>query len=291
MRTAIIGLGLIGGSIALDLRKRGFSDELIGVDKNIKNSEKALELGLVDRIAGLDEAIKISDLIILSVPVSIIVELLPYILSNMKKGAILTDVGSTKEAICKSVEDHPNRQCYVSSHPMAGTENSGPEAALVDLFNNKTCIICDIEKSNKKALNVIKKMYACLGMRIVYMEPAEHDLHTAYVSHLSHITSFALANAVLEKEQDSSAIFNLAGGGFESTARLGKSSPEMWAPIFNHNKENISEALDLYIKHISMFKKCIDENDSEGYIKLMRNANSIRRVLNNIPKIKKLITL
>ena len=282
MNIAIIGLGLIGGSIALDLDKRGFANRITGVDVRKYNCDKALQLGLVHKISDLDSAIKESELIIIAVPVNHIITLLPYILSNMKKDAILTDVGSTKREICQSVEGHASRSRYVASHPMAGTENSGPEAALKDLFNEKTCIICDKDKSDDVALRIVEKMYKILGMRLVYMRSSEHDLHAAFVSHLSHITSFALANAVLEKEKDRATIFDLAGGGFESTARLAKSSPDMWSPIFEQNSENICEALDLYIKHIQLFKESIAGKNSSEYISLMSNANSIRRVLSNI---------
>ena len=279
MKTVIIGLGLIGGSIALDLKKRGFSDDIIGADNNKENENKALTLGLVDRILETNEAIKEGELIIVAIPVNKITEILPDIMTRMNSKAVITDVGSTKKDICKIIEGHEKRGRYVASHPMAGTENSGPEAALKDLFNDRTCIICDKEKSDADAVLRIEKMYKILGMRLVYMNPNDHDLHAAFVSHLSHITSFALANAVLEKEQDRHTIFDLAGGGFESTARLAKSSPAMWAPIFRQNNQNICEALDLYIKHIQLFKKYIGENNYEGVENLMNNANAIRKVL------------
>ena len=282
MNIAIIGLGLIGGSIALDLQKRGFANKIIGVENNTDNAKKAVELGLVNKISDMDNAIRESELIILAIPVDSIIKLLPEILSKIHKNAVLTDVGSTKKDICKIIENHPYRSRFVASHPMAGTENSGPEAAIKDLFNDKTCIICDKNKSDESAVRIIEKMYKILGMRIVYMNSDDHDLHAAFVSHLSHITSFALANAVLEKEKDRKTIFDLAGGGFESTARLAKSSPDMWSPIFSQNKDNICEALDLYIKHINLFKKHISENNTAEFKSLMNNANAIRRVLMNI---------
>ena len=282
MNIGIIGLGLIGGSIALDLHKRGFANNITGVDTDRDNCDKALALGIVNRIADLGTVARESELIIVSIPVNNIVKLLPVILDSMRSDAVLTDVGSTKKDICMAVEGHKNRRRYVASHPMAGTENSGPEAALQDLFNNKTCIICDREKSDEDAIRIVEKMYKVIGMRLVNMDSSDHDLHAAFVSHLSHITSFALANAVLEKEKDRATIFNLAGGGFESTARLAKSSPEMWTPIFFQNKDNVCEALDLYIKHIQLFKKYIAEENTEEYRNLMSNANSIRRILNKI---------
>jgi prephenate dehydrogenase len=284
MKIAIIGLGLIGGSMALDLKERNFSTMIIGVEQREEYKMQAMELELVDKIMSLNSAISIADIIILAIPVNNILKELPYILTNMKDKAIVIDTGSTKEVICSSVDKHPNRRRYVPTHPMAGTENSGPHAAIKNMFDNKTCIICDEEKSDKDAIDEIVRMYEYLNMRIVYMNSFEHDLHAAFVSHLSHITSFALANAVLEKERDRTTLFDLAGGGFESTARLAKSNPEMWAPIFQQNKKNICEALNLYIKHIKMFKESIEEDNLWASKSLMYNANSIRRVLNKIHK-------
>ena len=282
MKTTIIGLGLIGGSIALSLKNIKFATELTGVDNNPDNAQFALDKGIVDQIHPIDKAIRDADLIIIAIPVDKTSVFLPYILSEKKYNAVVTDMGSTKYSICKSVENHPNREWFVASHPMAGTENSGPSAAFDGLFEGKTTIICEKEKSNSFAYNLIKDMYICLKMKLIEMNPQEHDMHVAYVSHISHISSFALANTVLEMEVNHENIFNLAGGGFESTVRLAKSSPEMWSPIFLQNKKFIVEAIEQYIKHLNQFLNNIKQEDVLKTKEIMIEANQIRRVLDNI---------
>ncbi|OFX68943.1 MAG: prephenate dehydrogenase [Bacteroidetes bacterium GWE2_29_8] len=282
MKTTIIGLGLIGGSIALSLKNMKFATEIIGVDNNPDNAQFALDKGIVDQIYPIDKAIRDADLIIIAIPVDKTSVFLPYILSEKKYNAVVTDMGSTKYSICKSVENHPNREWFVASHPMAGTENSGPSAAFDGLFEEKTTIICEKEKSNSFAYNLIKDMYICLKMKLIEMNPQEHDMHVAYVSHISHISSFALANTVLEMEVNHENIFNLAGGGFESTVRLAKSSPEMWSPIFLQNKKFIVEAIEQYIKHLNQFLNNIKQEDVLKTKEIMIEANQIRRVLDNI---------
>ena len=279
MKLAVIGLGLIGGSLALDLREKGFVKEVLGVDQNTAHTEEALKLGLVNRICTLAEACSEADLIVIATPVSAISQLLPQVLDLVSSGATVTDVGSTKSEICKSIAQHPRRKQYVSSHPMAGTEFSGPSAAIRELFIGKAAVICDKNESNPDSVDLIEKMYSALQMRLVFMNSHEHDLHAAYVSHLSHISSFVLANTVLEKEKDVDAIFNLASGGFESTVRLAKSSPEMWAPIFEQNKTFITEALGEYIERLKSFRESIIAKDFNQTKKYMANANEIRRVL------------
>jgi prephenate dehydrogenase len=286
MKVTIIGLGLIGGSLGLDLRQKGFARELIGVEKSPTHAKQALDRSLVDRIEELPQAIVGADLVILAAPVGAMSKLLPAVLDLVSENTTVTDMGSTKELISRAVEGHPRRENFVASHPMAGTENSGPIAALHDLFKGKTAVICDPDKSGPRHLSTIRSMYETLGMRLVEMSSSEHDLKVAFVSHLSHISSFALANTVLDKEADVNTIFDLAGGGFESTVRLAKSSPEMWAPIFDQNRVNILGTLDAYIDHIYRFRKCIaslEFSDPAGFqecLDLMGNANRIRRVLN-----------
>ena len=282
MKTRIIGLGLIGGSIARDLTDTKFSTELWGVDNNPDHREEALELKLVDRITSIEEALQEADLVILSVPVSALGDLLPKILDNIPAKTTIADMGSAKESLCKIVAKHPKRKQFVASHPMAGTENSGPNAALRGLFKNKTAVICDRELSGAQHLKRVEALYETLEMRLVYMSSAEHDLHAAYVSHLSHISSFVLANTVLAKEKNVKTIFDLAGGGFESTVRLAKSSPAMWAPIFEQNHANIAKALESYIEHLKEFHQSLLSNETESLHKLMENANRIRSVLENI---------
>lgn len=282
MKVIIVGLGLIGGSISIDLRSAGFATEIIGVDNNPEHVAQAKSRGLCDEILPLKQALKNADLVILAIPVDAVMKLLPQVLNQVGPKTTVTDMGSTKAALVKAIVKHKNRKQYVASHPMAGTEFSGPLAAVKGLFQNRTTVICDAEASNARDLRKIDGMYDALGMRKVYMSSAEHDLHAAYISHLSHISSFALANTVLDKERDVGTIFNLAGGGFESTVRLAKSSPEMWNPIFAQNREHILNALDLYMEHLSVFRDSLKKNKPEKTFKLMFNANSIKRVLQAI---------
>jgi prephenate dehydrogenase len=282
MKTTIVGLGLIGGSIAIDLRKSGIATELIGIDLNTVHAVKALELGLVDKIETEDKAIATADLIILAIPVSALSQLLPSILDSINKTATVIDTGSTKASICRAVSLHPHRSQFVAAHPIAGTENSGPEAAFSGLFRSKTNIICEKEKSSDHALSVAEKVFGALGMNTINMEPEEHDKHVAYVSHLSHVSSFLLGQTVLDIERDEKNIFALAGSGFSSTVRLAKSSPDMWAPIFEQNAEYLSQALLEYIMHLQKFQYHLMKRDVKELHKAMTEANQIRRVLNGI---------
>lgn len=282
MKVTIVGLGLIGGSIAIDLRATGFATEIIGVDNNPQHVKQAKSRGLCDDILPLKKAVKNADLVILAIPVDAVLKTLPNVLDEIGPKATVTDTGSTKAEILKAVAKHKKRKQYVASHPMAGTEFSGPLAAVKGLFENRTTVICDAEKSSATSLRKIDALYDALGMRKVYMSSSEHDLHAAYISHLSHISSFALANAVLDKELDVGAIFNLAGGGFESTVRLAKSSPAMWNPIFAQNRKHVLSALDLYLQHLEDFRDTLKKNKPEKTFKLMNNANSIKRVLQTI---------
>ncbi len=279
MKITIVGLGLIGGSMARDLRKAGFADEIIGVDNNAVNLARALELGLADRGASLEEGVQEADIVLLAIPVDKIVSVLPVILDCIDPAASVTDVGSTKQLICKAVDNHPRRGNYVPAHPMSGTENSGPDAAVEGLFEGKICIICDQEKSKPQHIALVEKMYHAMGMDIAYMSSDEQDHTTAHVSHLPHITAFALANAVLASN-DRNIIFDLASGGFRSTARLAKSSPEMWGPIFKQNQGYVVESLDLFIKHLEEFKQSLISKDDTHMYELMQNANRIREILN-----------
>ncbi len=279
MKITIIGLGLIGGSTALDLRKSGWDAEFIGVDLNADHASKAVELGIVDTILPEDKALAIADLIILAIPVNAACALLSSVLDSVKKDAVVIDTSSTKRSICKSVTTHPNRGQLVAAHPIAGTENSGPTAAFEDLFRNKTNIICEQEKSNPEALGLAKKVFDTLGMNTIFMEADEHDRHVAYVSHLSHVSSFLLGQTVLDIEKDEKNIFNLAGSGFASTVRLAKSSPDMWAPIFEQNSEYLSQALQEYIMHLQKFHYHLMKHDTKELHRIMTKANEIRRVL------------
>jgi prephenate dehydrogenase len=278
MKLAVVGLGLIGGSMAKDLRRTKFATEIIGVDNNIENGRVALELGIADRIESLETAVKEADIVILAIPVDRIVKVLPAILDQISPSTTVTDVGSTKREIAEAVRDHPQRGNYIASHPMAGTENSGPNAAIEHLFERKICIVCDQDQCRPQHLALVEKMYQSLGMPIAYMSSDEQDHTTAFISHLPHATSFALANAVLAIE-DRNIIFDLASGGFQSTVRLAKSSPEMWAPIFWQNRDYISEALEVYIRHLEAFKESLNNNDPKQLSELIVSANKIRGVL------------
>lgn len=279
MQISIIGLGLLGGSFALGLKAKHINYRFIGVDNNQEHAAKALSLQLVDKILPLEEAVKSSDLVVLATPVNVIAKLISPILDILPENATLVDLGSTKELICQAAHRHSKRGQFVAAHPIAGTEYSGPEAAFASLLNNKTMIICDKEESNSASLELVEQACLDLQMHLRYMDCVAHDLHLAYVSHLSHISSFALGITVLDKEKDEKNIFDMAGSGFSSTVRLAKSSPQMWGPIFTQNKKNVSEALGSYISQLQHFKDIVDSEDEEKSKELMLKANDIRRIL------------
>lgn len=278
MRLTVIGIGLIGGSMALTLKQKGFVDYVIGVDNDELHQTQALELGIVDEIMTLEEAIASSDLIAITTPVNIAEFLLPTILEKIDKQVVF-DVGSTKESIVQIANAHSNKGRFVPTHPMWGTEFSGPEAAQQDAFKEKATVICNKEQIDQDALKLVEQLYEQLGMHIVYMDAMKHDIHVAYVSHISHITSFALANTVLEKEKESDAIFELASGGFESTVRLAKSNAAMWVPIFMQNKENVLDVLNEHISQLRKFKSCLEKENFDYLSDLIENANGIKRIL------------
>lgn len=284
MNICIVGLGLLGGSFALGLKQRKPSYNFIGVDNNPEHAARALELGLVQEIQPLAQAVATAHLTVLAVPVNALVAMLNPVLDLLPPEATLIDFGSTKELICRAVENHPKRNQYVAVHPIAGTENSGPDAAFPGLLPQKIMIICDKEKSRPQSVTLVEAIFQDLEMRLSYMPADSHDLHLAYVSHLSHISSFALGATVLEKEKDEENIFNMAGSGFSSTVRLAKSSPEMWAPIFTQNSRNISAALESYIRKLQEFKQMIDDQDEAASYELMKKTNDIRRILSGIDR-------
>ena len=279
MNMGIIGLGLIGGSIAIDLKRKGYAHQVLGVEADSVNASAALKIGLVDRIVQVEECVAESDIIILAVPVGAAARLLPQVLDMVDDTKTVTDVCSTKELLVKTVKDHPMRRRYVASHPMAGTEYSGPWAAMPGLFDGHACIICDPQDSACDAVNLIEDLYTVLNMRTIEMSAENHDVHTAYVSHISHITSFALALTVLDKEKDEKHIFDLASGGFSSTVRLAKSSPDMWTPILSQNRDNILHVMDTYIEKMNAFRHAIADGDEEKVRDLIEDANRIRRII------------
>lgn len=279
MKTVVIGLGLIGGSIAIDARKAGLASRLIGVDNNRANADRALALGLVDEVAELDDAVADASLVITAIPVNAIKTVLLRILDRISEQTVVIDTGSTKAMICKAIETHPRRSQFVAAHPLAGTENSGPDAAFSGLFTQKTNIICEKEKSSDHALKTASRVFTALDMRTIFMDAVEHDKHVAYVSHLSHVSAFLLGQTVLDIEKDEKNIFNLAGSGFASTVRLAKSSPDMWAPIFEQNAEYLSQALLEYIMHLQKFQYHLMKRDVKELHRIMTDANHIRKVL------------
>ena len=279
-KIAVIGLGLIGGSMALELKKRTWAT-LYGIDNNPAHAEKALELGIVFEKANLD-IVKDVDVVIIAVPVNAIPGLVIDVLDRIGEETLVLDVGSVKTEVCAAVKYHNKRKNYVAAHPIAGTEFSGPEAAMYDLFTNKINIICEKDLTDANILKKALQLFDLLEMRSTFMEPLEHDKHIAYVSHLSHISSFMLGKTVLEIEPDEKNIFNMAGSGFRSTVRLAKSSPEMWTPIFIQNKDNILKSLTEYIKNLETFKQLIEQGSGDEVFDIMQSTNRIKNILDGI---------
>jgi prephenate dehydrogenase len=275
----IVGVGLIGGSFSLALKDRGLVRNVIGVGRSADSLDKALELGLIDEVLPLEAAVKKSDLIYVAIPVDATVPVMRQIMDLVTGQQIVADAGSTKKALCESLAGHPMRSRFVATHPMWGTEYSGPEAAVHHAFAGRTCVICEKEKSAPEAVEVMEDLYRQMGMQMVYMDADAHDMHAAYISHISHITSFALANTVLEKEKEDEAIFDLAGGGFESTVRLAKSNPAMWLPIFKQNRDHVLDVLNEHIAQLRKFKSCLEKENYEYLQELMDNANKIKRII------------
>ena len=279
MKVTIIGLGLIGGSFALALKAKGLATTVVGVESNPLHATKALELGIADTILPLNEALVGAELIVLSVPVDVIPQLAVKILNRVTEEQIVIDMGSTKEELCEIISMHPNRHRFVATHPMWGTEYSGPQAATANSFASRNVVVCEKERSDSKAVERVEAIYRTLGMEVLEMDAEQHDLHAAYVSHISHITSFILSTTVLEKEREEEAIFNLAGGGFDSTVRLAKSSAETWIPIFTQNKYNILDVLREYIHQLNLFRKALERDDVATLRDVINRANDIRKVL------------
>ena len=279
MKISIIGVGLIGGSMALKLKAKGFASLVYGVDQNEKHLLEAKKIGIIDEIASLEYAVKNSDLIIIAIPVDAAKKLLPEVLDLVTQQQTVMDAGSTKSGIVNSVKNHINRNRFVAFHPMWGTENSGPQSAISESFTGRAAVICDREHSAEDALKTVESVAENLEMHLIYMNANDHDIHTAYISHISHITSYALANTVLEKEREEYTIFQLASTGFSSTVRLAKSHPEMWVPIFKQNKENVLDVLNEHISQLRKFKSALEKENYDLLEDLIRNANKIRGIL------------
>ncbi len=278
MKVAIVGTGLIGGSMAIALREKGLASRIVGVEAHEVHASRALERGLVDAVQPLADAVAGAQLVILAVPVAEVTRILPGVLDLVDRQVVM-DVGSTKSGILDAAEGHAQRGRFVASHPMWGTEYSGPDAAVAGAFAGKASVICNREATDADAIALVEELYRQLGMHLVYMDAAAHDIHVAYVSHIAHITSFALANTVLEKEREEDAIFELASGGFESTVRLAKSNPATWASIFLQNRDNVLDVLNEHISQLRKFKACLEKENEDYLLELMNNANKIKRII------------
>ncbi len=281
MKVFVVGIGLIGGSFTIDIKASFNEAKIYGIDTSEENLDKALSLGLIDYKSTIEELDQ-ADVVVVAIPVDATVELLPLVLDSIHDDCLVFDVGSTKKKLCEIISNHPKRRNYLAMHPIAGTEFSGPEAAIANLYRGKTNIICEVEKTAFKLQEKGMEIFSRLGMRIRYMDPASHDKHIAYVSHLSHISSFMLGKTVIEKEKNERDIFDMAGSGFASTVRLAKSSPAMWTPIFKQNKDNVIETLEEYIDNLTQFKKLIENDDFDTIYKEMKDTNHIKTILKGI---------
>jgi len=285
MNVFVIGIGLIGGSMVKDIKRLKPNVTVYGIDAKQEHIDEALSLGIIEEQADYSQ-LSIADVVIVSIPVDAMILELPKILDAVNDDCVVFDAGSTKLEICKVLGEHPKRRNFLACHPISGTEFSGPSAAINGLYEGKTNIICEVEKTAFKLQERALELFQALGMRIRYMNPEAHDKHIAYVSHLSHISSFMLGKTVIEKEKNERDIFDMAGSGFESTVRLAKSSPAMWTPIFKQNKDNVVETLEGYINNLSKFKKMLLADDYEGIYNEMNSTNKIKEILNGIPQTK-----
>ena len=279
MKILIAGLGLIGGSFALALRDRGIADEILGVEKSDENAAEALRLGLADRIVTLEEGVPQADLVVLATPVDTIPLMAIKALNHVTDRQVVMDMGSIKAELCEVISMHARRGRFVAAHPMWGTEYSGPRAAQHGAFTGRNAVVCEAERSDADALATVERIFRALDVPVVYMGAEEHDLHAAYVSHISHVTSFALALTVLEKEREERHIFDLAGGGFESTVRLAKSAAATWVPILLRNKYNVLDVLREHIHQLQIMRRMIERDDAEGLTGAFKKANSIQRII------------
>jgi prephenate dehydrogenase len=267
--------------MVLDIKEKHPDATIFGIDKNENHLQQAIDLGVIDQ-AGSFEDLAEADFVIVSVPVDVALIVLPKVLDAVGDNTIVFEVGSTKKPICDAVAGHPRRRNFIATHPIAGTEFSGPSAAIKGLFKGKTNIICEVEKTAFKLQEKALQLFSEIGMRIRYMDPVSHDKHIAYVSHLSHISSFMLGKTVMNKEKDEQDIFDMAGSGFESTVRLAKSSPAMWTPIFKQNKEHVLETLEAYISNLSRFRDLLKEEDYNAIFEEMESTNKIKEILNGL---------
>ncbi|QBN18708.1 prephenate dehydrogenase [Flavobacterium nackdongense] len=283
MKVHVIGIGLIGGSMVLDIKSLHPDATIYGIDTNESHLAEAITLGVIDKVGTFDDLAE-ADFVIVSVPVDVALTLMPKVLDAIGDNTIVFEVGSTKIPICEAVANHQRRRNFIATHPIAGTEFSGPSAAIKNLFQGKTNIICEVEKTTFKLQEKALDLFRSLGMRIRYMDPKSHDKHIAYVSHLSHISSFMLGKTVINKEKDEQDIFDMAGSGFESTVRLAKSSPAMWTPIFKQNKKQVVKSLEEYISNLTLFKELLANDDFDAIFNEMQSVNKIKEILNGMKK-------
>jgi prephenate dehydrogenase len=279
MNIVFIGIGLMGGSMALAMRELDFATNYIGVSRNPETIKKAIKLNLINQAGKLEHVVPTADFVVLATPIDAIKNLLPKVLDLIHENTVVIDLGSTKESIKSLVETHPKRKNFIATHPICGTEYSGPESALPNLYKNKVCIICDKEESDPIHLKKVEELYTKMQMKLIYMSSQEHDEHLAFVSHLSHLISFALSHTVLEEEKNGKAILDLAGSGFASTVRLAKSSPDMWVPILLDNKKSVIHALENYISNLTEIKSLIKENKTQEIFNYLLRANEIGKIL------------
>ena len=281
MKVGIIGLGLIGSSLALKISEAYNDIRIYGEDISESNLKYTIENKIIGNKLEEKDYSKL-DILFVAIPVDQVLKVLSPILDKVGENTLVVDLGSTKKPICDLANSNQNRRKFLAAHPIAGTEFSGPMSADISLFDNKTIILCETEKTENRLLNIAKDLFLSIGMSIKEMTADEHDKHIAYVSHLSHITSFMLGKTVMDKEKDEETIYDMAGSGFESTVRLGKSSPSMWTPIFNQNKKNIIDALDEYLKNIKNFKHLIETDNLSEMFNEMEQINGIKNILKGI---------
>ena len=275
MNVAIVGLGLMGGSLALSLKKLDFIDEVVGSDHNIQHQKDAIKLNLVSKIVEFKD-VKKYDVVFLAIPVDGIIAALQN-LTNLDADTTIIDMGGTKSKILNSTPQSI-RKNFVAAHPMTGTEFFGPHAALDGLYEDKVVVLCDLEDSGKHQQKVSRKIFKALGMKKYFMKAHEHDRHAAFISHMPHAISYSLANTVMKQEKKEN-ILALAAGGFRSMSRLAKSSPNMWEDIFRQNKSNILEAINLFEDELKILKQSVEDDNWNELNKLMSAGKKLHDIL------------
>jgi prephenate dehydrogenase len=276
LNIGIIGLGLMGGSLAKAVKRYGIAKKVYGFTNSEKNKKDILELNLVDELVDLETLKKVSDVIILAIPVDAIINMFPNFL-EISKNTTIIDMGSTKEYIVKNIPKDI-RKNFIAAHPMTGTEKSGPKAAIDDLYEGKTVVLCDLEDNENLHVNKAFKIFQAIGMRIVVMDSAQHDIHACFMSHLPHVISFSLANTVMNHE-DPKSIIALAAGGFKDMSRIAKSSPRMWSDIFKQNRKNLLASIDLFESQLQNARKMLEEENYELLEEWMKKANTLHEIL------------